>query len=221
MRKLGMLGPHGFGFGLVFGLAMVGACRAAPIDDLVMAAELDNGYVLSKLLQGGVDPNARDARGRLALSMALREDSDKALDSLLAYPKLDINAVNANGETALMLAAIKGRLDWVQKIVKKGATINTAGWTALHYAASGPDNGVSAWLLSQGADINARSPNGSTALMMSARYGALDLPSVLLKAGADVNLANDKGLSAADFAATAGRDELKAKLLKLMAKSGG
>jgi len=57
--------------------------------------------------------------------------------------------------------------------------------------------------------------------MLSARYGAIDLPAMLLKAGADVNLRNDLGLSAADFAGAAGRDELQAKLLKLMAKSGG
>jgi ankyrin repeat protein len=207
-----------------FGLAALLACNfalAAPIDDLVLVVELDDGYNTAKLLQRGVDPNQADARGRLALTVALREDSDKALDSLLAHPKLDILSANANGETPLMLAAIKGRLDWVKKLVKKGAVINQAGWTALHYAASGPDNGVAAWLLSQGADINARSPNGSTALMLASRYGALDLPAVLLKAGADAALLNDKGLSAADFAATAGREELQAKLLKLMTRTGG
>lgn len=202
-------------------LLICGAGLAAPIDDLVLAAELNDGYTVSKLLQRGVDPNKPDSRGRYALGMALREDSDKALDSLLAHPQLDIAAVNANGESALMLAAIKGNLDGVKKIVKKGAAINSAGWSPLHYACSGPDNGVAAWLLSQGSDINARSPNGSTPLMLSARYGALDLPATLLKAGADVNLRNDLGLSAADFAAAAGRDELQAKLLKLMAKSGG
>lgn len=201
---------------LAFNLA-----AAAPIDDLVLAVELDDGYNVGKLLQRGIDPNLADARGRLALTVALREDSDKALDSLLAHPNLDILRANANGETPLMLAAIKGKLDWVKKLVGKGAPVNQAGWTPLHYAASGPDNGVAAWLLSQGADINARSPNGSTPLMMASRYGALDLPAVLLKAGADATLLNDKGLSAADFAATAGRDELQAKLLKLVAKSGG
>ncbi len=207
-----------------FGLAALLALNlalAAPIDDLVLAVELDDGYNVGKLLQRGIDPNQADARGRLALTVALREESDKALDSLLAHPKLDILSANANGETPLMLAAIKGNLDWVKKLVKKGAPVNQTGWTPLHYAASGPDNGVAAWLLSQGADINARSPNGSTPLMLASRYGALDLPAILLKAGADAALLNDKGLSAADFAATAGREDLQAKLLKLMARTGG
>jgi ankyrin repeat protein len=206
---------------LALNMLVAAACLAAPIDDLVLAAELNDGYTVGKLLQGGVDPNKPDARGRYALNMALREDSDKAFLSLLTSPQLDILTVNASGESALMLAAIKGKLDWVKALVKKGAPVNSAGWSPLHYACSGPDNGVAAWLLSQGADINARSPNGSTPLMMSSRYGAIDLPATLLKAGADVNVRNEQGLSAADFAATAGRDELKAKLLKLMGKTGG
>ncbi|MEJ6004300.1 ankyrin repeat domain-containing protein [Paucibacter sp. AS339] len=186
---------------------------AAPIDDLVMAAELDDGYNITRLLLRGVDPNGKDGRGRLALEIAMREDSGKAFESLLGTPLLDVNSPNAKGETPLMLAAIKGRLDWAQKLVKRGALINREGWTPLHYACSGPDNGVALWLLEQGAQINARSPNGSTPLMLAAGYGAIDLPAQLLKAGADASLRNDKGLSAADFVERAGREDVHKKLI--------
>lgn len=182
--------------------------HAAPIDDLTKAAEYDDGRTISTLLLRGVDPNATDARGRTALVTALAEGSSKALDSLLAYPALDVNAVNGNDETPLMLAALKGQLAAAKKLVARGARINKTGWTPLHYAASGPDEGVAAWLLSAGADINARSPNGSTPLMMAARYGTLDLPGLLLKAGADSRLRNEQGLTALDFAQAAGRDSL-------------
>jgi ankyrin repeat protein len=189
------------------------AVQAAPIDDLVMAAELDDGYNVTRLLLRGIDPNVKDARGRLALDIAMREDSSKAMESLLNAPALDVNSPNAKGETPLMLAALKGRLDWVQKLVKRGAAVNREGWTPLHYACSGPDNGVAAWLLSQGAAINARSPNGSTPLMLAAGYGAIDLPALLLKAGADGSLRNQQGLAAADFAIKAGRDDVHQKLM--------
>ncbi|MFY7866951.1 ankyrin repeat domain-containing protein [Roseateles sp.] len=189
------------------------AVQAAPIDDLVMAAELDDGYNVTRLLLRGIDPNVKDARGRLALDIAMREDSSKAMDSLLNAPTLDVNSPNAKGETPLMLAALKGRLDWVQKLVKRGAAVNREGWTPLHYACSGPDNGVAAWLLRQGAAINARSPNGSTPLMLAAGYGAIDLPALLLKAGADGSLRNQQGLAAADFAIKAGRDVVHQKLM--------
>jgi ankyrin repeat protein len=96
----------------------------------------------------------------------------------------------------------------VQLLVKRGAKINRSGWTPLHYACSGPDNGVALWLIAQGADINARSPNGTTPLMMSVRYGPVDLAEDLLKAGADRMLRNEQHLDAADFALAAGRDQL-------------
>ncbi|MCV2348276.1 ankyrin repeat domain-containing protein [Paucibacter sp. Y2R2-4] len=200
-------------FLLIAALLVGMAAQAAPIDDLVMAAELDDGYNITRLLLRGVDPNVKDARGRLALEIAMREDSSKALESLLAAPGLDVNSPNAKGETPLMLAALKGRLDWVQSLVKRGSAVNREGWTPLHYACSGPDNGVAAWLLSQGANINARSPNGSTPLMLAAGYGAIDLPALLLKAGADGSLRNQQGLAAADFAIKAGRDDVHQKLM--------
>jgi len=193
-------------------LGMMGVSQAAPIDDLVLAAELDDGRAVSQMVAAGVDPNALDARGRNALAIAIKEDSDKAVKSLLAAPTLALNARSKSGETPLMLAAIKGRLDWVQAMVKRGAAINQEGWTPLHYACSGPDNGVAAWLISQGAEINARSPNGSTPLMLAAGYGALDLTPVLLKAGADVSLRNQQGMTAADFARKADRERVLKQL---------
>lgn len=194
-------------------LALATLAQAGPAEDLLLAARRDDGYRLSNLLLRGADPNPRDERGRTPLHIALQEESEKALASLLAHPGLDVNAVNQAGETPLMLAALKGRLDWVQALARRGAEINREGWTALHYACSGPDNGVAPWLLTQGAVIDARSPNGSTPLMLAAGYGGISTAEILLKAGADARLLNEQQLSAADFAERAGRDKL-AKLLR-------
>jgi uncharacterized protein len=201
---------------LLLALALLGSllngARAAPADDLTAAAERDDRRTVLLLMLRGVDPNGRDSRGKTALEAALREESWSALDGLLEYPALQIDSANEHGETPLMLLALKGRLDAVKTLVRRGASVNKAGWSPLHYACSGPDKGVAAWLLSQGADINARSPNGSTPLMMAARYGATDLAESLLKAGADARLINEQGLSAADFASAAGRDELAKRI---------
>ncbi|MNC96496.1 Ankyrin repeats (3 copies) [compost metagenome] len=67
-------------------------------------------------------------------------------------------------------------------------------------------------LLARGAPIDARSPNGTTPLMMAARYGAIDAADLLARRGADRTLRNDRGLNAADFAAGAGRDDLAQRL---------
>jgi uncharacterized protein len=82
----------------------------------------------------------------------------------------------------------------------------------LHYAASGPEPKLLAWLLDQGAAIDAPSPNRTTALMMAARYGAIDGADLLLARGANARLRNDRELSAADFARMAGREALAARL---------
>ncbi|MGQ3053883.1 MAG: ankyrin repeat domain-containing protein [Roseateles sp.] len=190
--------------------------QAAPIDDLVKAAEMDDGRTVLGLLLKGVDPNQHDARGRRAIFVAVHEGSQRALDSLLASPLTRVDEANAEGETPLMIAAIRGALPAVQALVKRGAAVNRAGWTPLHYACSGPDNGVAAFLIAQGAELNARSENGTTPLMMAARYGNSDLVPLLIKAGAEPRAANEQELTAADFAQRGERDKLAAELRRLM-----
>lgn len=193
-------------------LAAAMAAQAAPIDDLTFAAEMNDPREVLGLLLKGVDPNLPDSRGRKAIFVALRENSLRALDSLLASPQTQVDEPNAQGETPLMIAAIRGSLPAVQVLVKHGAKINREGWTPLHYACSGPDNGVAAWLIAQGAEINARSENGTTPLMMAARYGNGDLVPMLLKAGAEPRAANEQELTAADFAQRGGRDRMAEEL---------
>jgi hypothetical protein len=153
------------------------------------------------------------------LFTAVREGSVKALESLLSSPQTNVNAVNADGETPLMLAAIRGSLPAVQALVKRGAAVNRPGWAPLHYACSGPDNGVAAFLIANGAELNARSDNGTTPLMMAARYGNGDLVPLLLKAGAEPRAANEQELTAADFAQRSGRDRMAADLRRAMAEA--
>lgn len=197
-------------------LAAATLAHAAPIDDLVMAAEMNDPRAVLSLLLKGVDPNQVDARGRTALFTAVREGSQRALESLLSSPQTQVDNVNAQGETPLMLAAIRGSLPAAQALVKRGAAVNRKGWTPLHYACSGPDNGVAAFLIAQGAELNARSENGTTPLMMAARYGAGDLVPLLLKAGAEPRAANEQELTAADFAARGGRDVMAKELKRVI-----
>ncbi|MBI3347693.1 MAG: ankyrin repeat domain-containing protein, partial [Burkholderiales bacterium] len=150
---------------MVLALAVASSARAEPIDDLVIAAELNEPRAVLSLLLKGVDPNQVDARGRTAIFTAVREGSQRALESLLSSPQTQVDNVNAKGETPLMIAAIRGSLPAVKALVKRGAAVNRPGWTPLHYACSGPDNGVATFLIAQGAEINARSENGTTPLM--------------------------------------------------------
>jgi len=189
------------------------AALAGPAEDeLLIAAQRDDGKRVMVLMLRGADPNARNAKRQSALHVALSQESERALKSLLEHPGLDVNAINQAGETPLMLAALKGRVDWAESLVARGALVNEPGWNALHYAASGPSPDLVSWLVGKGAEIDALSPNGTTALMMAAGYGPLSSVERLLKAGADPTRRNQQGLSAADFARRAGHDRLAQQL---------
>src|SRR3984957_1052062 len=69
-------------------------------------------------------------------------------------------------------------------------------------------------LLAQKVDVNARSSNGSTALLWLAHWNAADTANVLLGAGADANAANDFRMTPLSEACTNGNSAFVRSLLK-------
>lgn len=193
----------------------VSSALAGSFDDFFIAIRNDNISILGDLLRRGFDPNTADEKGQPGLTMAMQEESLRAAKLLLQQPDIRIDAPNQAGETALMMAALKGNQEGVKLLLERGAAINRPGWTPLHYAATGPAPEVVKLLLERGADVDAASPNGSTPLMLAAQYGSEDSVKLLLDRGADPSRANQRGLRAADFARLAGRDALAARLQKL------
>jgi ankyrin repeat protein len=55
-------------------------------------------------------------------------------------------------------------------------------------------------LIDVGADVNAQSKDGWTALMVAARYRSADFVEVLLGAGANIATVNHEGMTAFDLA---------------------
>ncbi len=179
------------------------------------AINIDNVGAVKSLLAKGLDPNVLDEKGQVGLYLAVRDDSPKVLQALLAHPATKVDAANAANETALMLAALKGNLASCKLLLDKGAAVNRSGWTPLHYAASSAaDTGAQAvaLLLEKGAQIEALSPNRTTPLMMAARYGTDSSALLLLAKGASTKARNDADLDAAGFARLGAREALAAKL---------
>lgn len=184
---------------------------------LLSAILTDNAPQVQFLLKEGVDPNIREASRGPAIVMAVQEKSVKSVRELLASPKLDVDAVNKRGETALMMAALTGQSESVGLLIEKGATLDPEGWTPLHYAASSGKVEVIRQLIEAGADKNARSPNGTTPMMMAVRSGNLTAYQKLLIAGADPTLKNDSGLTTVDYLERRGETE-RARLLRAYAE---
>jgi uncharacterized protein len=186
--------------------------HAGSYDDFFSAISRDDPQAVRTLLQRGFDPNSRDPNGQTGLFLALKNESFKVADALLAHPGTDVNALNPVGESPLMIAALKGQLEWARRLLARGAQVDKPGWTPLHYAATGSETALVGLLLEKGASIDAPSPNRSTPLMMAAQYGNPDNVDLLLARGADPKLKNDRGLGAPDFAKLADREALAARL---------
>ena len=192
--------------------ANISVASSGTYEDFFLAVNRDDGDTVRALVQRGFDANARSPQGQTALHLALRDQSWRVAQALWASAALDVNAVNASGETPLMMAALRGDLDWARRLVDRGAKVQKDGWSPLHYAATGPEPKIVALLLDRGAPIDATSPNRSTPLMMAAQYGAEANVDLLLARGADVRLRNDLNLDAADFAKLGAREFLLPRL---------
>ena len=174
--------------------------RADAYTDFFRAVNVDNAGVVAELLDKGFDPNTLSEKGQVALFIAMRDDAPKVAAVLLASPKLNVDAANAAGETPLMMAALQGRLDWARKLIETGAKVQKAGWSPVHYAATGPNTALLAMLLDRGANIDARAPDMSTPLMMAVRFGPEDNVRLLVKRGAEKSYINERNVTAAELA---------------------
>ncbi len=205
---------------LALGLAAPGIWAGA-YEDFFVAILRDDDAAIAALLRRGFDPNTRDPKGQVGLTIALQNGSSKAFAALLASSQVNVEARNAQDESPLMMAALKGNLEAVKALLARDADVNKTGWAPLHYAASAGSRqhvAIIALLLENHAYIDATSPNGTTPLMMAAQYGSNEAVQLLLEEGADPTLKNQLGLTAADFALRVSRTESADKIAAAIRK---
>lgn len=191
---------------LALGAALPGPVRADAYEDAISAASLGNDGDLLALLNRGLDPNTVDASGNTLIILAARDGHLSTVDILIKR-RAKVSARNFAGDSALMMAVLKGEKAVVQRLLEAGAAVNHSGWTPLMYAAFEGQVDLLEMLLAKGAEVNARSPNQSTPLMLAARNGHLEVVRRLLKAGADTELTNDQGLTASAWALSNGNTD--------------
>lgn len=187
---------------LVYLVVFIGfsSVNAGSYEDFFRALERDQADEMQALLVRGFDPNSPNPQGQPALIYAMQRGANKAVSLLMNWPSSNLSIKNPQNETPLMLAAINNQMDLAKVLIIRGADVNQAGWTPLHYAASKGHVEMMRLLMEHHAYLDAESPNGTTPLMMAAHYGSPLATKLLLEEGADPRLKNKLGLSAWDFA---------------------
>ncbi|HEY2384567.1 MAG TPA: ankyrin repeat domain-containing protein [Terriglobia bacterium] len=145
---------------------------------------------------------------------------DKGAVGKLITERADVNAVQADGASALHWAAYRGDKEMVDMLIRAKANPNVAnieGSTPLWLASATGDAGIIASLLNAGADPNEALPLGRTPLMAAARTGKVDAMKLLIDHGANVNAKETlRGTTALMWAA----DEGQAAAIRLLIQSG-
>ncbi|HEX5737412.1 MAG TPA: ankyrin repeat domain-containing protein [Hydrogenophaga sp.] len=184
---------------------------ASSYDEFFEAVKRDDESAVIALALREFDLNTLHPSGDHALLIALRAGSLKVANFLLDQRSIKVEVRNAQDESALMMAALKGHLALAKRLIERKAEVNKPGWTPLHYAATSANPAsveMTRLMLEHHAYIDAASPNRTTPLMMAAHYGHPDVVKLLLEEGADASLKNEKGLSAIDFARGANRSAI-------------
>ncbi len=130
----------------------------------------------------------------MALIEAVQSDDLSAVAALL-QKRVDVNAREEDGGTALAWAAVRSNFEIAALLLKSGANpnlTNEQGIGPLYLAIANGSTPMVQLLLSKGADPNVPRENGETPLMNATRMGETDVVKLLLERGADVNAREKK-----------------------------
>ena len=146
-----------------------------------------------------------------AFCQAVSEGALKAVELFLAAG-FSPDARNTKGVSAISLAIRGQHRSIVQLLLQKGVDINVVsddrGNTPVMDAAACGDNEMVKVLIKSGADLNAVSKNGQTALILAVGQDNEDTALTLIRAGADMFIQDSLGMSAAAYAKMFGKNEI-------------
>ena len=163
---------------------------------------------LQMLMEAGANVNAQTDDGISALTEASANGHRECID-LLLEAGADVNEVTISGWTPLRSSAYYGSTKCLEKLLSAGADVNILGhdqctalmdsvwvsqnkWDQLSEDNNTPRNCKQKecveMLIQAGANVNAQTDDGISALMKAAANGYKECLNLLLEAGADVNI---------------------------------
>ena len=190
------------------------------ITPLSYAAIKGHKNIVELLIGNGADVNAVSSRGLPPIMFAKNQPEIKRL-----LIKNGAKRINGKADYDLRMAAFYGRLEQAKQAIDNGANVDSknelSGETPLHRAARGKYYEIVKLLISNDADVNAMSPNGSTPLHYAVNSASKELGQIaneiskqstnnnisgkqivelLIAGGADLRIKNNNGMTALDLA---------------------
>ena len=145
------------------------------ITPLMLACGAEQPAACTLLLQAGASVTAADRGGNSALVHALQRGRTQQAQDLLAAGATPVRLVAVTGTPAVADSGARGAVDAY------------AGWPDVVVAASRRDPAMLREVLRRGADPNATTPAGETALFVAVAADAPQSVELLLQAGADAS----------------------------------
>ncbi|XP_071099325.1 ankyrin repeat and KH domain-containing protein 1-like [Haliotis cracherodii] len=178
---------------------------------LVACRKRENDIDHNLLKQPVYDKNTERKQGSAHLiSILLRQD----------HVNVDVNAVNMDGDSALLAACRGGNVRIVNLLLKHGAKVDACDInknTPLHLACERGFTNVVRMLMSHHADPNALNAKEETPLLLASRTGYVRIAQDLLENGAQTNVADADNYTPLLFACQTGDSALVEILLKFKA----
>ncbi len=126
----------------------------------------------------------------MSLIKSAQKGNLKDVEYFIKTQAADVNSVELEGKTSLMLACAAGHAPVIDYLLKKGADVNLkskAGHTALHYAVRSENLNIVKILIAHKADKNAQDTQGATPLMLAAENNLFEIVEYLLQQKANSN----------------------------------
>jgi ankyrin len=145
--------------------------------------------LVALLVLGGLENPPLRAAASPPLVDAVKSGNRDAAMKLITQ-RVDVNAPDPDGTTALHWAIQRNDLDIVARLIRAGARVNVKndyGATPMSEAAVVANPALLGLLLEAGADVESPNADGQTALMVVARTSRVDAARLLIQRGANVN----------------------------------
>ena len=200
--------------------------------------------IVDYLIAQGCNVNSKASDGATALHHAANGNGkgEEMVQRLIAAGALVEAKDNTNCTPFLYsMSGLSGDLEAARILLKHGADINAQrksdedttlhdaargnnihihgmahGVTALHDAARRGNLERAKWLIDKGADVNRRTEDGSTPLVVAVQRNRIDVAQYLIEHGADINVKNNEDSTALDIA----RKKEHTEIVELLKKHG-